>query len=60
MKGCLTVSESQVFKQRLDTWPNNRSENQWLHVLWSDEPKMLISGSNVWRRSGDGYNSECL
>ena len=42
----------------------NWTENQWQKVLWSDESKFEIFGSNrrqyVRRRAGERYNSECL
>ena len=32
----------------------------WNHVLWSDEMKINLFGSNVWRRPGGEYKDKCV
>ncbi len=42
----------------------NKDMDYWNHVLWSDETKINLFGSDdvkrVWRRPGEEYKDKCL
>lgn len=42
----------------------NWSLDQWKHVIWSDETKILLFGSDgvirTWRKANEKYKAECL
>ncbi len=52
-KACKTFAEDNLAK----------SMNYWNHVLWSDESKVNLFGSDdvqhVWRRPGEEYQENC-
>ncbi len=51
-------------RKQFDEDKQTKDMNYWNHVLWSDETKINLFGSDgvkrVWRHPGEEYNDKCV